>query len=67
MQLAHARASKGGVYRRLLYIPTMDLAGDRGETAKQLVAALEDPGFLYIKNVQGYDPGMAGSILPCVL
>ena len=39
-------------------IPTLDLAGDRGETAKQLVAALEDPGFLYIKNVQGYDPGI---------
>ncbi|CAI8005791.1 Isopenicillin N synthase [Geodia barretti] len=37
-------------------IPTLDLAGERGEAAKQLVAALEDPGFLYIKNVQGYDP-----------
>jgi hypothetical protein len=38
-------------------IPTLDLAGERGEAARQLVAALEDPGFLYIKNVQGYDPG----------
>ena len=41
-------------------IPTLDLwlaESDRGEAAKQLVAALQEPGFLYLKNVAGYQPG----------
>ena len=41
-------------------IPTLDVQmaeSDRGEAAKQLVAALEDPGFLYLKNARGYKPG----------
>ena len=38
-------------------IPTLDLARERREAARQLVTALEDPGFLYVKNVQGFDPG----------
>ena len=41
-------------------IPTLDLQlaeSDRGEAARQLVSALEDPGFLYLKNVKGYQPG----------
>ena len=41
------------------YIPTLDLAGERDEATRVLVAALEDPGFLYLKNVPGYDPGIA--------
>ena len=42
-------------------IPTLDLSlakSDRHEAARQLVSALEGPGFLYLKNVQGYDPGV---------
>ena len=42
-------------------VPTLDIKlaeSDRGEAAKQLVAALEEPGFLFVKNVRGYDPGM---------
>ena len=42
-------------------IPTLDLhlaESDRDMAARQLVAALEEPGFLYIKNVKGYQPGM---------
>ena len=41
-------------------IPTLDLRlaeGDRDEAARQLVVALEDPGFLYLQNVKGYQPG----------
>ena len=41
-------------------IPTLDLRlaeNDRSEAAKQLVAALEEPGFLYLKNVKGYQTG----------
>ena len=41
-------------------IPTLDMQiaeSDRGWAAKQLVAALEEPGFLYLKNVRGYQPG----------
>ena len=41
-------------------VPTLDLSlaeSDRAEAARQLVNALEDPGFLYLKNVKGYDPG----------
>ena len=38
-------------------IPTLDLAGPQEEGAKQLVAALKDPGFLYLKNVNGYQSG----------
>jgi isopenicillin N synthase-like dioxygenase len=29
---------------------------DRREAARQLVVALEDPGFLYLQNVKGYQP-----------
>ena len=42
-------------------IPTLDLQlakSDRGEAARQLIAALTEPGFLYLKNVKGYDPGI---------
>ena len=42
-------------------IPTLDLSlakSDRHEAARQLVSALEGPGFLYLKNVKGYDPGI---------
>ena len=42
-------------------VPTLDMQlveSDRGEAAKQLVAALEEPGFLFVKNVKGYNPGM---------
>ena len=41
-------------------IPTLDLhlaENDRGEAARQLVAALEEPGFVYLQNVEGYHPG----------
>ena len=41
-------------------IPTLDLRlaeNVRSEAAKQLVAALEEPGFLYLKNVKGYPTG----------
>ena len=41
-------------------IPTLDLQlaeSDRSEAARQLLAALEEPGFLYLKNVKGYEPG----------
>ena len=34
---------------------------DRAEAAHQLVAALEDPGFVYLKNVKGYDQGRLSS------
>jgi isopenicillin N synthase-like dioxygenase len=40
-------------------IPTLDMQiaeSDRDGAAKQLVAALEEPGFLYLKNVRGYQP-----------
>lgn len=41
-------------------IPTLDLQlaeSDRSEAARQLLAALEEPGFIYLKNVKGYEPG----------
>ena len=41
-------------------MPTLDLSlgkTDRAEAARQLVAALEDPGFLYLKNAKGFEPG----------
>lgn len=41
-------------------IPTLDLQlaeSDRSEAVRQLLAALEEPGFLYLKNVKGYEPG----------
>ena len=47
-------------------IPTLDLhlaESDRGEAAKQLVAALEEPGFLYLQNVKGYHPGKVHRIM----
>ena len=40
-------------------IPTLDLSAPREEAAKVLVSALNDPGFLYVKNIRGYDPGTA--------
>ena len=42
-------------------IPTLDLSAPREEAAKVLVSALNDPGFLYVKNIRGYDPGTAAS------
>ena len=42
-------------------VPTLDMQlveSDRGEAAKQLVAALEETGFLFVKNAKGYNPGM---------
>ena len=42
---------------KTMSIPTLDLNSDRTEAAKTLVAALDDPGFLYLKNVKGYEPG----------
>ena len=45
---------------KVMAIPTLDLRlaeGDRDEAARQLVVALEDPGFLYLQNVKGYQPG----------
>ena len=56
-------SSKGRTYLRWLS-PTLDLAlaeTDRHEAARQLVSSLEGPGFLYLKNVQGYDPGTVTS------
>ena len=44
----------------VMAIPTLDLRlaeSDRREAARQLVVALEDPGFLYLQNVKGYQPG----------
>ena len=41
-------------------IPTLDLClaeTDRDEAARQLVTALEKPGFLFLDNVEGYHPG----------
>ena len=40
-------------------IPTVDISrakSDRQETATQLVRALEDVGFLFLDNVEGFDP-----------
>ena len=45
----------------MMTVPTLDVQlveSDRGEAAKQLVAALEEPGFLFVKNVKGFDSGM---------
>ena len=47
-------------------IPTLDLRqteNDRGEAARQLLIALEDPGFLYLQNVKGYQPGKSQVML----
>ena len=47
-------------------IPTLDLRlaeSDRREAARQLVVALEDPGFLYLQNVKGYQPGETASVV----
>ena len=41
-------------------IATLDLSlaeTDSGEAAKQLITALEKPGFLFLDNVEGYHPG----------
>ena len=43
-------------------IPTLDLTSDRHEAAKLLITALEDPGFLYIQNVKGYEPGIKSDV-----
>ena len=42
----------------IMAIPTVDLSSTKSEAARQLVSALEGPGFLYLKNVKGYDPGI---------
>jgi len=42
----------------IMAIPTLDLSSAKSEAARQLVSALEGPGFLYLKNVKGYDPGI---------
>ena len=47
-------------------IPTLDLRlaeSDRDEAARQLIIALEDPGFLYLQNVKGYQPGKSLVVL----
>ena len=68
--LSLSHASAGGVSLSLLYlamaIPTLDLRlaeSDRREAARQLVVALEDPGFLYLQNVKGYQPGETASVV----